>query len=425
MFWFDFNWQIQNLLLQFWWPINLLLLVVAGLILFLAYKKTTYALGLIIILLPTYLFRSNIGFLPFTYLELIFWLTFLGWLTSLIKQKRKPEISLTYLWPMILIFIASLIGLLIAPGLKTAAGLWKAYFFEPILFFFIAYDSIKDKKDKNVILWALGISGLFISLLAIYQKFTGFAIVEPGWTAVTNRRVTSIFTSPNAVGLFLAPITTIYIGWLISGFKKILPSIIKTIIIILNLLAIIFTVSQGTCLGLAAAIIFLIFFGWSKKWTSTIIILLILIALLTPLSRNKIMPVLTLQDQSGQNRLLLWQSGYNYLINSPTNFVLGAGIFGFQKIFNQTRDPLKIEALLYPHNIILNFWLEIGLVGLIGFIWLIIYFFKIGTIKISQEKWLTLGIMAAMVTIVVHGLIDVPYFKNDLAILFWLIISLL
>ncbi len=33
--------------------------------------------------------------------------------------------------------------------------------------------------------------------------------------------------------------------------------------------------------------------------------------------------------------------------------------------------------------------------------------------------------MAAMVVIVIHGLVDTPYFKNDLAILFWLIIGLL
>jgi uncharacterized ion transporter superfamily protein YfcC len=36
-----------------------------------------------------------------------------------------------------------------------------------------------------------------------------------------------------------------------------------------------------------------------------------------------------------------------------------------------------------------------------------------------------LGLMGAMVVIVVHGLVDVPYFKNDLAVLFWVMIGIM
>jgi hypothetical protein len=35
-----------------------------------------------------------------------------------------------------------------------------------------------------------------------------------------------------------------------------------------------------------------------------------------------------------------------------------------------------------------------------------------------------LGIVLAMVAIVVHGLVDVPYFKNDLALEFWTFLGL-
>jgi hypothetical protein len=30
-----------------------------------------------------------------------------------------------------------------------------------------------------------------------------------------------------------------------------------------------------------------------------------------------------------------------------------------------------------------------------------------------------------MIAIVIHGLVDVPYFKNDLAAMFWLMIALM
>ena len=33
-------------------------------------------------------------------------------------------------------------------------------------------------------------------------------------------------------------------------------------------------------------------------------------------------------------------------------------------------------------------------------------------------------VMAGMVAILVYGLVDVPYFKNDLAVLFWTILTM-
>jgi hypothetical protein len=45
--------------------------------------------------------------------------------------------------------------------------------------------------------------------------------------------------------------------------------------------------------------------------------------------------------------------------------------------------------------------------------------------KDESAKFLGLGILGAFVVIVVHGLVDVPYFKNDLACLFWVLIALL
>jgi O-antigen ligase len=85
---------------------------------------------------------------------------------------------------------------------------------------------------------------------------------------------------------------------------------------------------------------------------------------------------------------------------------------------------------MYPHNILLNFWVELGIAGMLLFIWIIgKYFwwgFKILKNKLSLEnKYLVLGLIGAMTVIVVHGLVDVPYFKNDLSCLFWILIAML
>ena len=85
-----------------------------------------------------------------------------------------------------------------------------------------------------------------------------------------------------------------------------------------------------------------------------------------------------------------------------------------------------LEIYLYPHNIFLNFWSELGLIGLLVFIWL---WFKAGLINLinywrfktkTSLAWLSWGLAGAWLASFVHGLVDVPYFKNDLALMFWL-----
>ena len=96
----------------------------------------------------------------------------------------------------------------------------------------------------------------------------------------------------------------------------------------------------------------------------------------------------------------------------------GAGLAGYPKIFSPYHKATYIEIYQYPHNIILNFWSELGLLGLIALLWLIIQFTRTA---LQQKQY---RLLACMLVIVIHGLVDVPYFKNDLAVFFWLLIAL-
>lgn len=42
-----------------------------------------------------------------------------------------------------------------------------------------------------------------------------------------------------------------------------------------------------------------------------------------------------------------------------------------------------------------------------------------------MNKYLNIGLISAMIVIIVHGLVDVPYFKNDLAVMFWLFLAMM
>jgi putative inorganic carbon (hco3(-)) transporter len=416
-----------------------------------AWRNLPSSFAILVALLPTYLIRFYIWAFPTTLLEGMIVIIIGTWFIQTgfkqIKKRRTKEIpyqKFPYQNQIILLMLASIISIFIAPDFYKALGLWRAYFLEPILLFLVFIQVIVNKKDYKKIIFALGVSALAVSIFAIYQKITGKLIPVQMWRPEEVRRVTSFYTSPNAVGLLLAPIIMIYLGWILSINKKliadrkyILSFLWKIIVLVSSILAVSFTVSEGTWIGIITALLFFLYFYINKNIKnkyilkkiklSTIIIILLTIILSLFYSNfinekiNK-----TIATTSAQNRLILWQGSWEFLTQNYKNFLTGAGVFGFPQIQNNFRNPLKMEPLIYPHNIFLNFWIDISLLGLISFIWIIISFFKKSYRLIKKTSSpLAIGLFSSMITIIVHGLIDVPYFKNDLAILFWIIIGLL
>jgi len=123
---------------------------------------------------------------------------------------------------------------------------------------------------------------------------------------------------------------------------------------------------------------------------------------------------------------MVWQAALKILNN---NFILGIGPGMFQEYYLDYQkyfSPYLEWAAPQPHNIFLAFWLQCGIFGLAGFLWLLIRFFKTG-FKLSAigHRSLVIGLMAVMVYILVHGLVDATYWKNDLSVIFWLTVVLI
>ena len=74
---------------------------------------------------------------------------------------------------------------------------------------------------------------------------------------------------------------------------------------------------------------------------------------------------------------MIWKSAGLMIKNNPL-FGIGPGNFQEKYMEYQKYFPPYLEwAVPQPHNIFLAFWLESGLIGLAGFILLLLYFFAI------------------------------------------------
>jgi len=371
-------------------------------------------------------------------------------------------------WELIAVLLISYAAVFVAGISSDALGIFKAYFFEPVIFFILVVNILgRKKKSDEKIIWSLLVSALLVSLMAIYQKLTGQFIFNEFWANAATRRAVSFFGYPNAVGLYLAPIVVILVSFLQqklcyfseSKKKNLKEIIIISLTIIASLSAIYFAQSEGALVGILAAAIFYGLLVNKKMWQITLVTLVLglMLVVSTPKLLDYAKHKMTLTDLSGQIRQQQWIETKKMMLNNYT-WVLGTGLAQYQKrvlpyhqegIFVKNDDPNWLEKVrtsaayraqvwqptevyMYPHNIFLNFWTELGLLGMLLFAWIIgkyIYcatkLFRVEKKKNSGHRFVILGLGAAMVATLVHGLVDVPYFKNDLSVFFWLLVAFL
>ena len=437
------------------------IIIFLALFAFLAYKKLDWSVLLIIAGTPLYLIRFKVLGIPMTTLEAMILIAFFVWV--FVKDgpkfktllKKAGRIAYPYKWEILGVLVISWLAIITAGITNEAFGVWKAYFFEPLLLFILIINLFSNAEGRKKIILSLGVSALLVSLFAIYQKITGQFIDNPFWAATETRRAVSFFGYPNAIGLFLAPMIMLFIGQLFSKTTK-KEKLFLSFTIITSILAIFFAQSYGAMAGLIVA---LLVFGLfiNKKLrivaVSGAVVGLVIIFSYVPL-RQFVIQKVTLNALSGQIRQQQWIETKKMLLNN--RILQGAGLSGYQKavvpyhqegIFLKNDDPNWLEKIrtsaqyrqqmwqpteiyMYPHNIFLNFWSELGIFGALLFCWIIAKFlWQSGRFflkeKTNTERFIALGLFTSMIALVIHGLVDVPYFKNDLSALFWISIAML
>jgi len=392
----------------------------------LALVKIRWALYLLLILLPLYLLRTQISFVPTTFLELYIYLVFAIWfLKALIskeffgKIKRLFSLLKPFLIPLVLFLAAAVISVVISPDKRLSFGALKAWFFDPLLVLILLLDLIKTKKQVKGVILSLFICAAWVSVYGIYEWINDFGIDSDG-------RLNSVFVPANYVAMLVVPILILSFLFLRKHKSRFL-NIVHYGLLFAVLLALYLTESYGGWLALFGGLVFL----WFKvRPPSRRLKYLLIFSLFVVL-------VFALQSQSlkfgrlfefsyrtsSATRSEIWQTSMLIIRSHP---LLGIGLGNFEVSYREYLPFVSFPPLEWlvvkPHNLYLNLWIEMGLLGLASFLGLIILFVKKGAkiLHMSAGKYT----IAAMIALLVHGLVDTPYFKNDLSVLFWILIGL-
>lgn len=394
--------------------LKLLLLFGGGLFAIVGWRSRVWGLACIAALLPSYVIRFHLFGIPFTFLEFCILLLFFIFLLRDSVGKKFPWWG-TSAWTFITVFlVAATIALIVTPRPIAGLGLWKAYILEPLLVF-LMMTSVRSEKDVKKILYGLGIASIVVSSIAIGQYLTGWGIPAP-WQALPDRRSVSVYGYPNAVGLFLAPIIVGSLGLLLFQ-RGVFLKIFCTPVVMLGILALRTAKVEGA--EIAVLIAGVVLFLWTRwRWVALGCTMLGMIIAFTQASSRAL---LLFQDVSGDVRLALWQGTLNLLTAHP---FVGAGLAGFPQLYDQYRLPSHVELLVYPHNLLFDFWTELGLLGALWVIGMFVWLFSLLWRHRKNATAFSKIFCGVFIAYLIYGMVDVVYFKNDLAVMFWMWIGL-
>ena len=394
--------------------------------------------------LPFYLVRTSIGPLPTTMLELIILATVIAWFIKFgwkgvreIKSAAPNWLLPTGLW-----LLAGFIGIFVAQNHIAALGLYRAYFVEPLLIFFIGLDLYRGdakkedaKRSEGTACRAptiLSILLIILGLYAIIQYLTGWGIPAP-WDAVIGRRAVGPFPYPNALSLFVTPIAALLFADFLKQISKrdnsknratqgVAPTI-SLLGFLFGLISIALAESNGGMIALAAAMFVASMFYKRARIIAISLLIAIVIGIgaVSPL-RQKVVSLVSFKQWSGMVRTVMWKESFAMLKDHP---VFGAGLGGYPDAIKPYHKATWMEIFQYPHDIVLNLWSETGLLGIVAFGWILITWQKAEGRRqkgIPPAFCLLPSAIAVLTAILIQGLVDVPYFKNDLAVMFWLLI---
>jgi len=329
-----------------------------------------------------------------------------------VRNRDEIQKSLGRLILQVSLFMAALLISFFFSDNKLA-GAQEAYKYAAALLLLFFAASLPEVLKKRVISCIL-LSGLLISILAIYQYFFGFRhlldyINSQGIKdlfvidSIGRKRVFFPFVTANALAGYLAmliPIALFHrkLRWCALPLS----------------FALLLTKSIGGLLSLLAGLI--VYFALRGKIRKREIIAI-------GLSAGLAVMVFYIRSVTGQEhvrpgfstimRLGYWIDSFSLIAAHP---LAGMGLGNFDLIESR-----------YAHNSFLQIWAETGIFGIASFLWLIVSLLGRGikNLKTSPDAALSAGLISANLVFLAHNLIDFTFFLPEVSFTWWIISGLL
>ncbi len=429
----------------------------------LALFRLDLALVVTALTFPFYLYPKAVGGQAFSMPEVLVLLCCAAWVARGLGAGVWGWEG-TFRVPVLLLVAVAIASLGASENLRLSVRELRTVVLEPVLFYVLAVAAFSrggNSLPRSALVWGLVLGASFAAGQAVVQYlFTSHVITAEGV-----RRALGPYGSPNNLGLLLERVLPLALALAVTGVgtrrrvnagtrgrgdagtegvarveadsrsrdkqhplgPRRLAAWIAVVCAVAIAAALFLTYSVGAWLGAVAGLLVLAALRGRRQVAWLLVGLVVLSLALLPLVRvQRVVSHLGLTGESTTAlRVSLWRSSLAMLADYP---VRGVGLDGFLEKYRN--DYIRPEAwkepdLSHPHNLVLEWWLFLGIAGVGALAWLLVAFFLRaaellrGSLQ-EGERVLVQGIVAAMTAAVVHGLVDRFYFgAPDLAFVFF------
>ena len=375
------------------------------------------ALWLVWLLIPTYLVKVSVGSLPTNLVEL------LVMVSAMVMVIKYPQGAWRSFWSAVqsvswaggLLLLGLIIGTAVSPDLQLSLGIFKGWFVVPVIMYWLT-SWLLGREDLNNYISALILSTIPLSVMANWQVVIQQFVTVDG-------RASGWFASANYLSMYLVPI--LLLGIILVQTGKPWQRWVTYLAWGLGGVALYFSFSFGGWLALIGASLVWVILYWRRRWWEWIWgIILPGLAVISQWDSPRLQAMVNLTARSSVS--VRWQVWQTAMLIIKKHWLTGIGLGEFRDQYlsyaNQLFSPPWETAILHAHNVYLQFWINTGLLGLAGWLWLVVKFFYRMARQFNSQ---TIGLVTAMSAILIHGLVDSTYWKNDLASLFWLLFAMM
>ncbi len=318
-------------------------------------------------------------------------------------------------------------------------------FLPNILIFYIAGKI--NQKQQNQLILAIFLAAGIIGVYAIYQYFFGFRHVldyvrKHGINAgidvetiLSRRRIYATFITANIFASYVIMILCSKAGFLISYFSLTRKNIYLMSSICILMISLVFTKSFGAILVVVSVFLLFIFYllrGFKGEKTilrrfflCAVIVLFILVIFFFIFNWQRLIAMFNLNDPDNSivQRFNYWITSLKIIKDFP---LIGIGWKKFGFAYEFYRLP-SAKGSDYSHNVFLQIMVEMGLLGLISFLFIVVIFLRSGY-KIlksgGSRQAFKLGLFCAGCSFLIYNLIDISFYFSQVAFFWWIILGL-
>jgi O-antigen ligase len=380
---------------------------------------------------PTYFHAPDLFGLALSLPELALLLTTVALaLRVALRGDVRPRATRFDGW-IALLLAAALLSLLPTEYLKLSLRLLRTLLLEPLLFYYLVVSLCSELRAVRPL--AVGFVGAaaVVAALAIGQVLLNTQTVE----AEGVRRALGPFPSPNHLGLYLEralPFTVAGALWA-RRWRAVCLALSGLLAIALAL-----TFSVGAWLGAATSLLVIATLAGRRALVALTLaggaLAMVSLVTLARLGVERVIGQATLGGTTANSRRLIWTAALAMLRDHP---ILGIGLDNFlyrYQLEYMLPEAWAEPAISHPHNWLLQFWLELGLPGLLAVLGLLATFFWCSARLLwggardpggatprsrCSRSPLVVGALASVAGWLVHGAVDNSYFLVDQAFLFW------